>query len=98
METKETNISPDLLYCSVCMITCKRKCEWDRHIKTTKHIGNQQETSGNTNFAEILSCDCGKTYSNRSGLWKHKKKCGLDKPPDDKSSQIDTNLVFQVSK
>ena len=94
----ETNISPDFMYCSVCMITCKRKCEWDRHIKTTKHIGNQQETNGNTNFTEILSCDCGKTYSNRSGLWKHKKRCGLGKPPYDKSSQIDTNLVFQLIK
>jgi len=98
METKETNISPDFLYCSVCMITCKRKVDWDRHIKTTKHIGNQQETNGNTNFTEILSCECGKTYSNRSGLWKHKQKCGLDKPPDDKSSQIDSNLVFQLIK
>ncbi len=75
METKETSISPTLFYCESCLITCKRNCEWERHIKTQKHIGNQKETNGTTNFTEILSCDCGKKYSNRSGLWKHKQKC-----------------------
>ena len=57
------------------MITCKRKCELVRHNDTQKHIGNQMESNGNATFIETLSCECGKKYSNRSGLWKHKQKC-----------------------
>jgi hypothetical protein len=75
METKETNISPEILHCIFCTITCNRKSEWERHIKTKKHIGNKMEQNGNTIFTTALSCECGKKYYNRSGLWKHKQKC-----------------------
>jgi hypothetical protein len=75
METMETNISHDLFYCNICLINCKRKSEWDRHINTKKHNGNKMETNGNQLFTAALSCDCGKKYYNRSGLWKHKQKC-----------------------
>ena len=75
METNISPISPELFFCDSCLIKCNRKTEWDRHIKTKKHIGNQKETNGNQNFTESLSCDCGKKYTNRSGLWKHRLKC-----------------------
>ena len=75
METMETNISHDLFYCNICLINCKRKNEWDRHINTKKHNGIKMETNGNQLFTTALSCDCGKKYYNRSGLWKHKQKC-----------------------
>ena len=75
METLETVFSPILFYCNICMINCNRKSEWDRHIKTKKHIGNKMETNGNQNISTTLSCDCGRPYTNRSGLWKHKQKC-----------------------
>ena len=52
METNISPISPNLFYCDFCLIKCNRKTEWDRHIKTKKHIGNQKETSGNQNFTE----------------------------------------------
>jgi len=89
METLETDFSPKLFFCDVCTITCKRQCEWERHIKTKKHIGNKMETNGNQNFTAGLSCDCGKKYSNRSGLWKHKQKC---------TSNEETSLIVQLMK
>jgi hypothetical protein len=89
METKETSFSPNLFYCNVCLITCNRQSEWERHINTKKHIGNKMEPIGNHNFTTDLSCDCGKKYSNRSGLWKHKQKC---------SSTQETSLLVQLVK
>ena len=75
METQETDFSHDLFYCTVCTISCNRKSEWIRHINTKKHIGNNTESNGNAIFTTALSCECGKKYYNRSGLWKHKQKC-----------------------
>ena len=92
METLETVFSPILFYCNICMINCNRKSEWDRHIKTKKHIGNKMETNGNQNISTTLSCDCGRQYTNRSGLWKHKQKC-----KNDTNIQL-TNLVLEVVK
>ncbi len=54
METKETDFSPNLFYCNVCLITCNRQSEWDRHIKTKKHFGNKMEPNGNHNFTTDL--------------------------------------------
>jgi hypothetical protein len=35
------------------------------------------ETSG-TKVAQLCICSCGKEYTTRAGLWKHKKKCSND--------------------
>ena len=62
-----------------------KKVIWNRHINTIKHAnrhnGNNLKTPG-TDFtpknAELI-CNCRKVYNSNSGLWKHKKKCGLVK-------------------
>jgi vacuolar-type H+-ATPase subunit F/Vma7 len=36
--------------------------------------GNKMETSG-TKKTPLCICNCGKEYTTRAGLWKHKKKC-----------------------
>jgi hypothetical protein len=73
----ETEISPQSQYCSFCKIQCTRQTEWNRHIKTKKHFGNINGNQWKPKFHDISTCNCGKIYSNRSGLWKHKKKCNI---------------------
>jgi hypothetical protein len=66
-------------YCELCdYITC-RKSNITNHYKSIRHIlatnGNIIKQSENNNFiCEI----CNKNYKDRTGLWKHKKKCGTN--------------------
>jgi hypothetical protein len=43
---------------------------WLRHVSTAKHI---RKLTINKQAPKI--CLCGKQYTDRSGLWKHAKKC-----------------------
>jgi len=64
--------------CTNCDYICFRKSDFAKHLSTDKHNGNKMETFGNQNsqkLSTIFNCICGKTYKNRSGLWKHKKNC-----------------------
>jgi hypothetical protein len=71
-------------WCKICNYYTSRKCNYDEHLLTAKHnkneIGNTLETFGNENQQKTsnskYSCkNCNKEFKNRSGLWKHNKKC-----------------------
>lgn len=59
--------------CEKCDYKCSKKSLWTQHCLTQKHIWKHLETkpTESRNMCE----KCGRCYSNRSGLWKHKKKC-----------------------
>ena len=63
-------------HCAICDVACAHKCDYDRHLNTTKHknkikiIGQGSIVTNNI----VHGCDiCGKTYKFRSGLSIHKK-------------------------
>ncbi len=76
----ETNMSLNIskkFYCEKCNYKCSKQSDFNKHLLTRKH---NLETNGNhiiiNNSPDI--CDiCNKKYVNRSGLWKHKKKCSI---------------------
>jgi hypothetical protein len=97
MATNISPISPNIFICVVCTITCNRKSEWVRHLQTKKHLGNKTGENGNI-LATTISpfiCECGKNYINRTSLWRHKKKCCLQKTHDN-IGQTDSNLIIQL--
>ena len=63
--------------CSFCTFTSNRIDNYNRHLKTTKHLlslkGNTMVTKKSKK--EGFSCDCGKSYVYKSGLSRHRKKC-----------------------
>jgi hypothetical protein len=76
--------SAQKFYCNICHYGTNRKCNYDTHIVSAKHTRNTQkktlETNINTNQQKIsenyhLCKFCNKIFKNRSGLWKHNKKC-----------------------
>ena len=74
MATNISPISPKKYTCSVCTISCAKKTEWIRHINTNKHKINEiGETVDKKSTS--FECTCGKKYKDRSGLWRHEKKC-----------------------
>jgi hypothetical protein len=93
----ETNMSPKVakkFYCEKCNYTCSKLSDFNKHIVTRKH---NLETNGNQIVINnsLYICDiCNKKYSNRSGLWKHSKKCIAKQGPN--TDTIHTNLINSV--
>ena len=58
--------------CKLCNYSTKRKHDYNKHLKTKKHI----------NSNKIFICECGKVYKYNSGLSKHKNKCKYNKISD----------------
>jgi hypothetical protein len=79
METFLGRKGTTILYCEKCDYTCFHQSKYERHLGTAKHRRKQTETK---QVECKIQCECGKEYSNRSGLFKHKKKCTY-KPPEE---------------
>jgi hypothetical protein len=66
-----------IYYCEKCDFVCSKKFNWDRHLLTAKHSGKQfgkEEKEQKEQKEKKYECNCGKMYTNASGLWKHKQK------------------------
>ena len=66
-------------FCEKCdLITCK-KTDYNRHILTSKHklaTNSNHLATKNEIIYKPFTCDnCNKEYCDRTGLWRHKKKC-----------------------
>ena len=78
METLGNHFTPNNpieFVCEICDFKTSNKKDYKRHIETIKHTWNKSiwmETQI-TQKPSKYSCECGKIYSNNSGLWKHKK-------------------------
>ena len=88
MENEKNEKNEHFHVCNICDFKCCYLSDWNRHIKTRKHLasenGNNLEING-TKFVEkndkndFYQCDfCKKEYKSLSGLWKHKKKCTIE--------------------
>jgi hypothetical protein len=74
-DTSNKQISTEnikLHHCIICDFKCSKLGDWNRHILTTKHLAGNKSTQ---NISHIIQCNCGKMYKDRTGLWRHKKKC-----------------------
>ena len=90
----------EIFSCEKCAFKCCKKSDWKRHIATPKHknqpfvnfvnqFSNQkrQTLENQENGDKKYDCLCGKKYKDKSGLWRHKKKCFF---PDCKNDFLDT--------
>ena len=91
MEILETHKMPknaNNLCCSECNFKCSKYSNYAKHLTTDKHKRN---TNGNKKMpknATPFMCLCNKTYTTKSGLWKHKQKCLLVIEDKNKNNQI----------
>ena len=102
----------DKFFCELCDFKCFKESDWERHIFTRKHKKNDKMMTLDDNFtpknAEVSKeyvCSCGKEYSYRQGLWKHKRLCHKSTNFENNSQEesqselkILTNLVLDVVK
>jgi hypothetical protein len=68
--------NPHNFSCNLCLFSSSNKKDYNRHIETKKHIFNVTQCfSMEKTQKNPYECNCGKTYKDNSGLWRHKKKC-----------------------
>ena len=88
LSNKKSQKSQEKLYCELCDYTCSNKKDYVKHLLTLKHKKHEQINVLETNSTDfvpfvpknIYKCEkCEKIYKERSGLWKHKKKCCTEK-------------------
>ena len=68
------NSKPSLFefQCESCHYYTSSKGDYNKHLKTAKH---KKITFGDANDPKPHICKCGKEFTHRQGLWKHKKSC-----------------------
>jgi hypothetical protein len=91
---------PTLFHCIICDFSSSKESNYLNHISTRKHK-NQQKIN---NFKHINSlhdndnvCVCGKAYKERTGLWRHRKKCPMvlkNEEACDNNNVHDTDNAF----
>ena len=93
MATKISKKNEEKYCCIYCDFNTCKITDYKRHLETKKHIGNTMATSGNKNLEKILhKCEnCNKIYNDRTGLWKHKKKCIYEEKIDSQKNEIVEN-------
>lgn len=75
--------------CESCNYYTSNKTDYFRHLKTKKHLKQisrkqkpkisflkTEKTKKNAN-TKNETCQCGKNFKTRGGLWKHQKKCNI---------------------
>ena len=89
METDNTLNNAMKFACKHCNFICGKKSDYDRHIRTNKHVSNT-EGNNKTPKVEPLCKHCNRRFKTRSGLWKHMKKCDNQLTISDKSPRRQT--------
>ena len=81
-QSEKSEKSEPSFYCKKCDYICYRKYDFNKHILTTKHKNLQMSTEKSEKSEKsenIFACvNCKKKFKDRSGLWKHKKKCTIE--------------------
>jgi hypothetical protein len=82
-------------YCKYCDYKCFKKQHIKQHYLTLSHkkrVFNNVDNSVN-NTEKTFKCSCGKKYKERSGLWKHSKKCEFQNELNEQNEQNTTTTI-----
>jgi hypothetical protein len=78
MDDNKMPKNAEQFYCEKCDFKCSKQSNYTHHLMTLKHkkITNDDKISPK-NAEKCFICECGKGYTHRQGLWKHKKTCNI---------------------
>jgi hypothetical protein len=85
--------------CEKCDFITHKKTDYNRHITTRKHITNNTINVENDEMRQktYMCGTCDKTFMDRSGLWRHRKKCCENTQPEP-PAQVDMSAVIELLK
>ena len=90
MATKNSAKLGNKYYCDICDYMCCYNSDYKKHLLTRKH---KIATNGNKNVIQNSAhiCDiCNKEYRDRTGLWRHKKRCNSHISDNHQSSNLES--------
>jgi hypothetical protein len=91
-----------IFVCKICDYSTSRKSQYGRHLITLKHKYRTNVYPKDLPQIKTHDCVCGKTFSHRQSLFKHKKSCKpiceqiIEVKPDPPA--ITTEVVMQLIK
>jgi hypothetical protein len=100
-ETKKIPKNPRY-FCASCEYKTNNKKDYNKHLLTSKHQNETNETNLKQNVPENpkkspnFECLCGLSYNSRTSLWRHKKTC--DEEKQDISEPSDKELIMMLIK
>ena len=85
--------------CKKCDYNTNKKCNFDKHIKTKKHIDLHLADTSSPKVAQPINdasflCNCGKIFQHRQSLFKHRNKCSRANE-DTTKNDIIKQLIIQ---
>ena len=94
-KTKKTK----MYNCEKCDFITHKKTDYDRHLTTRKHINSNIINVENDETRHKTYCceTCDKTFMDRSGLWRHQKKCCETTQPET-PPKVDMSVVIELLK
>ena len=75
-------------YCKKCDFSSNKLSNYNNHLNTKKHKSTENQQEKSQKMPTIHICECGKIYKERTGLWKHKKKCDYKPEVEDTMEKI----------
>lgn len=97
MTTKIIQSQEPKFRCDTCDFNSNNKHNFDIHLNTIKHKNAINDNIDNINKHE---CKCGKVYTNRQNLSRHRKSCNGEKTPlsnQPESPAASTHVIFDTS-
>ena len=103
MTTDLSYFCPKKFHCEICDYNTSYSKDYNKHIHTKKHINNTNNALDNENvlMQKNHTCSlCNKSFNDRAGLWRHKKKCniGLENTKEKDEEPSDKQLVMMLLK
>lgn len=101
MSTENKPKKAKIFICELCDYKSCKISNYNNHLTTTKHhkntIGNTTETF--CQQEKKYTCKCGKEYLDRTGLWKHKKKCNPEQITQQSyDDHLASNVINSIGK
>ena len=90
-------------YCDVCCYGTENKKDFTKHENTKKHVDKVAVALTKSHFEELkngnslhICSQCYKEYKDKSGLWRHKKKCLVDAPSTNQNNMVTNDMVLKL--
>ena len=78
MTTKNSPKNAPKYLCECCDYVCSKRSDYVKHLSTLRHSDNVQGLHENSPQHNTYDCDCGKRYSCRQNLHRHKRTCNTN--------------------
>ena len=83
-------------YCELCDYNTSNKSNYEKHLLTVKHKSNESNKKVSEQETSYYKCYCGNEYKYKSGLYRHKSKCNVQK--SNSVENITPELVLELIK